>query len=1394
MASKQTGVLPEYLIELLRDTLTIATLPVTFGEIKSILLQVDTPQFEEFTRLRDSELQKLLDQVVGSGDAVFTPDGRYHSCRTGWEGAEPLVHESRYAKLPQAISRTLPPIGVYGSLDRSCLQRDLCNAFWWNDGALLQRCLTIIANNLRDETDAAHFFEFLLRMPQEWLLALPERLLCIAAQRMLPICARDLLDGRPLLNQAYRYAENAGSKVVCAMLDYAILIGDWQKVQPLLNRLPNGSAARLTRVAWCRFIQGQDEAAACLYLDALTTLRRDERDHNTYFRTIGGLFMPMSAMRRDDENSLAMALSCTDCARRISTDFSQVYNLLYTVIRNHCNVGLPPESASWHASSPLSNLFCGVAEYWLTGQLTAAQQELFDQAAALARQNGYLWLAEECDEMNSRMTDFSPAGSHRWHDLRNSRMPFMLDCMLNRNSWVERMTRMEQSLGQMTPGDRRRLAWAIALPSAEHGLITVKPVEQHHSRNHWSKGRRYTAYRTQHWENIGQDEQQPISGLELSAQDKYVCYLLRSGEEFLAANPECKQRVWAQILQALANHPRLFIEGAENRTIRCVCAAPRVHITAVGDNYRYALYPESHPGDNAAVVLENGDRLCIYEFDEAARQLRELFGEDFQVPSAYTQENIDLITRLAHHCCVVSDFPLPLTETGGAVADSTPCIRMLPSTHGLQVELLVCPFAATGTYYKPGEGPMEIISAVGGELQRHSRNPEAELAAANAIMEKCPALAAVPAEGQTQKWEWLLNANAAYEFTMQLRDIAAGCRIQWPEDQKFVCRRTLTLGNVSLRTNSYQDWFGVNGEVKLEDSEGTISLYDLIQSAVIDHKRFIALSDGQVVALSDSLRKNLEELSRMGELVGGSEKGQLRISPFLISFAGHTMGNFGHSEISRSCEEWLQTYSAAMQAPHALPATLNASLRSYQEEGFLWMSRLDAIHAGACLADDMGLGKTVQAISMILSCAAEGPALIVAPTSVCPNWQAELSRFAPSLECEIFGPGDRVQAFRRMQAGRVMITSYGLLQSEQNAFRNMHWRIAVLDEAQAIKNSHAKRSRAALSINADFRLVTTGTPVENNLNELWSIFNFIIPGLLGSRENFQRKYAIPIETSSDEAAHGNDGQRKSITAQLRTLISPFLLRRRKEQVLTELPPKEDIDYYIDLSEPERAFYDKLRRSIAADLEREGDSENQRNERVLCGITMLREAVDHPAMVEGAGGDGLPSSKLEAFLELLKGVLSNDHKVLVFSQFTKFLDIVCRALDENSIRYGYLDGSMSQTERRRAVEEFQNGNVPVFVSSLKAGCLGLNLTQADYVIHLDSWWNPAVENQASDRAYRLGQKKPVTIYHLRVRNTIDEKIRQLHGHKQNLADQMLENSDDLSNKATMEEIRRILCEE
>jgi SNF2 family DNA or RNA helicase len=474
-----------------------------------------------------------------------------------------------------------------------------------------------------------------------------------------------------------------------------------------------------------------------------------------------------------------------------------------------------------------------------------------------------------------------------------------------------------------------------------------------------------------------------------------------------------------------------------------------------------------------------------------------------------------------------------------------------------------------------------------------------------------------------------------------------------------------------------------------------------------------------------------------------------------------------------------QIRAAADWTP-AIPETLQAELRDYQVEGFVWMSRLARWGAGACLADDMGLGKTVQAIAVMLDRAEAGPCLVVAPTSVCPNWQAEIARFAPTLTTHrLPATGDRAALIEGLGARDVLVCSYGLLHQSADLLGGRSWRMVVLDEAQAIKNAETKRAQAVQGLQAGFRLALTGTPVENYLDELWSLFNFVNAGVLGSREGFQKRFARPIERDKD--VHARQA--------LRALLRPFLLRRTKAAVLSELPPRTEQTLSVEMLEGERAFYEALRQRSLERIEALDAPEGRRKIQILAEITKLRRACCNPALIDAAAG--VPSGKLATFLDLTEELIRNRHKALVFSQFVGHLELVRAALDARGVRYEYLDGSTPSAEREKRVAAFQAGGADLFLISLKAGGTGLNLTAADYVVHLDPWWNPAVEDQASDRAHRIGQERPVTIYRLVMQDSIEERILALHRDKRDLASELLDGSETagrLSEEALLDLIR------
>jgi SNF2 family DNA or RNA helicase len=360
------------------------------------------------------------------------------------------------------------------------------------------------------------------------------------------------------------------------------------------------------------------------------------------------------------------------------------------------------------------------------------------------------------------------------------------------------------------------------------------------------------------------------------------------------------------------------------------------------------------------------------------------------------------------------------------------------------------------------------------------------------------------------------------------------------------------------------------------------------------------------------------------------------------------------------------------------PSTLQAELRDYQLDGFRWLARLAHWGAGACLADDMGVGKTVQALALLLTRAPDGPALVLAPTSVSTNWLQEAARFAPTLKAQRFGPGDRQQMLDQAGPFDLIVCSYGLLQTESERLAEVAWTSIVADEAQAIKNPQTKRAKAAMALQGEFRMIATGTPIENHLGELWSLFRFINPGLLGSLERFNQRFAVPIEQRGERSAR----------SRLKQLIRPFILRRLKSDVLSELPPRTEITLHVELSEEEALLYEAMRRQALEHIGEGGLPPGQQRVRVLAEIMRLRRACCHPKLV--LPDSPIDSAKLGTFAELVDGLRENRHKALVFSQFVGHLALIREHLDARGIPYQYLDGATPIAQRTAAVEAFQAG--------------------------------------------------------------------------------------------------------
>jgi SNF2 family DNA or RNA helicase len=558
------------------------------------------------------------------------------------------------------------------------------------------------------------------------------------------------------------------------------------------------------------------------------------------------------------------------------------------------------------------------------------------------------------------------------------------------------------------------------------------------------------------------------------------------------------------------------------------------------------------------------------------------------------------------------------------------------------------------------------------------------------------------------------------------------------------------------------------------DENTKISVADLLDLIGQSRNRFIRLGEGEYIALSERLHRQLMGL----DALASRQRGHLQMSAFSAALLDTSMVD---GELQLEVDpELIETRKRILDSSEykpEIPKTLNATLRGYQVEGYQWIARLNSWGAGALLADDMGLGKTVQTITYLLFKASEGPALVIAPASVAPNWKTEIEKFAPSLNVSILNfIANRSTFISEAKAGDVVICTYGLLLSVKTEITQKKWTTAVLDEAHVIKNRGAKTSGVAMQLKTKYRVMLTGTPVQNHLGELWNLFQFVNPGLLGSYEDFSRRFIGPIEVAKD----------KERQQQLDRIVHPFMLRRTKEKVLDELPEKTEIYQTVDLSPEEMAVYEIIRENAQQMLEAENSEKVSIN--ALAEITRLRQASCAAQLVE-KNWKG-KCSKIEALIEALEPIIESGDAALVFSQFTSFLAIVQKELDKAGIPYLYIDGTVSVKERQKLVEKFQNGECPVFIISLKAGGLGLNLTRANYVFHLDPWWNPAIEQQATDRAHRMGQHNAVTVYHFLSSGTIEEKIKRLHEQKRDLAENILEGTD-MSGKITGKELLEMI---
>lgn len=837
----------------------------------------------------------------------------------------------------------------------------------------------------------------------------------------------------------------------------------------------------------------------------------------------------------------------------------------------------------------------------------------------------------------------------------------------------------------------------------------------------------------------------------------------------------------ADFLLDLVGHPHLYHLENPDLQLELIPARPEMVIKQDGDKYQIKL---SHHADDKNKVFLEKETLSRYRvvcFPDEFFGLQKIIGKDgLTVPLSVRDKLINLIQKASNKIDINSDISARSAQT--IPADSRPCIILEPYNEGLKLSILVRPFANLGPHMQVGKGSQLILANIKGEDKQAQRNLEREIIRAEAFIEACTVLNNYAAKSNEYH---ILKEEDCLELLLEIKKYREKfqdeIKIEWPKGEKFQVKDEVGFDLLSLQINKKNSWLECSGELKF-GMEESLNIQSLLRLMDDSDSRFIKLKDGQFLALTEHFRKQMEKLRSLRDRNSTSTRIH-QLSALLLEDLIDELDGMKHCQIDSSWREYFNKFKNINRYKPQVPSTLKAELRDYQEDGFRWISRLAKLGLGACLADDMGLGKTVQTIAVMLQQSRQGKCLVVAPTSVCHNWAAEINRFAPSLNPILFAElDDRKSVFMSLNKRDVLITSYGLLQSNLESFTEGKWQMIVLDEAHAIKNHSTKRTQAVMQLDAHFKLTLTGTPIENNIGDLWTQFNFTNPGLLGARDSFFDKFGIASYEGSEDENENQEyilKQAKEKRKLLQSLIKPFILRRSKNKVLDELPPKIEKNILLEADRKEAAFYEAIRRQALENLEDlDKGKQSQRKFRIFQEISRLRKACCHPELVnlELAQSLKLSSAKIEAFKTLVRDLIAGGHKALVFSQYVGFLKIAAKELDKMKLNYQYLDGSTPASMRKNKVEEFQSGVGDLFLISLKAGGSGLNLTEADYVIHLDPWWNPAVEDQASDRAYRIGQTRSVTVYRFIMQGTIEEKIVKMHQTKRKLAADLLSGAD------------------
>jgi len=1147
-----------------------------------------------------------------------------------------------------------------------------------------------------------------------------------------------------------------------------ILRGRIREAQAVAKKVPY-DVEQLGVMGISALLLGDSQGSVTHFEEALAAYKKSAKKRKPFFKSIESLFYLLALVKQNTPESLRSASEYLELLEKgkglpfheTLVHFRALVNLQKGTpseqlffLRRNVGVALLLGAMADYAVDPriLENLMPHMVRY-SNSTAAAGIEWVAGEAAEL------VWRVRKKEKQDEKYRDRAAAMREK------SGAVSLADLVVREEPWERTLKALmmlqSEPRGEATK-ETLRLVWR--LETGYNGWDIHPYIQKMSAKGKWSRGQAVALKRLR-------DERESLPFL--TPQDKEICshieldlgygsYYSYHNESYVFG---------AGAFPALIGHPLVFWKDAPEAQVEIVKGELALRVSKKGEGIVVELTPTFSDIHSIMITQESYSRVAVYEITEQQRHLAKALGQGLRVPAEAENRVAEVLGNVASCITVQSDISSVAVQLPEVPADAQPEVLLLPFEEGLRAQLMVRPLGK-GSYYLPGEGGEVVLAELEGKRVQAHRDFKAERSRADAVVEACATLTRVSPVAD----EWLIpEPDLALELLLELQALGEQVRVSWPKGVRMRVTRNVSAEDFRMSITSGMNWFSMKGKLHLDESL-VLDMRQLLEHVATSSSRFVPLGDGQFLALTRAFQKRLEELRLCAEEHGDS----LRLHPLATAALEEFAAEVGSLRADSKWKKHLKHLREVQEFAPVLPDTLRAELRDYQEEGFQWLARLAHWGVGACLADDMGLGKTVEALALLLANAAEGPSLVVAPTSVCSNWIEETRRFTPTLNVHLFGNGDRKALLEAVTSFDFVVCSYGLMQQEEELLTAVSWNVIVLDEAQAIKNRTTKRSKVAMKLQGRFKLITTGTPIENHLGELWNLFRFINPGLLGSFERFNNRFAVPIERDQD----------RETRIRLKRLIQPFVLRRVKEQVLEELPSRTEITLRVELSKEEAAFYEALRQEAVATLEGSEEAAGQKHLRILAEIMKLRRACCNTALV--SPDVSLPSAKLEVFGAILDELLENRHKALVFSQFVDHLTLIREYLDNKKIRYQYLDGATPAPQRKQRVDAFQSGEGDLFLISLRAGGLGLNLTAADYVIHMDPWWNPAVEDQASDRSHRIGQERPVTIYRLVAQDTIEEKIVNLHQKKRGLADSLLEGSD-MTGKMNAEELLSLLRE-